>query len=80
MTPTTHSRRSISQRRRSVQANGALFARFVAKDGTIELDGMHHGFDIQVRYFRNDLYRKFALLSAEEAGQMKVSDLCCIDP
>jgi hypothetical protein len=59
---------------------GALFAKFEATDGTIELDGRHQGLDMQARYFSNDIYQKYARQMTEEDQQKGVDLFCCIDP
>lgn len=37
---------------------GTLYAKFEATGGTIELDGMRQGVDMQARYVRNDVFQR----------------------
>lgn len=46
---------------------GNQFARFSAGDTTIEMDAPHMGFNMVVRYVRNDLQQKYNAQSSAEA-------------
>ena len=66
---------------RNPPGRDALFARFEAREGTIELDRSLQGMDMQARYFRSDVYQKLALVTEREAHQRRAAALvCCIDP
>jgi hypothetical protein len=60
---------------------GSLFVKFAGADGTIELDGRYQGFDMQARYFSNEVYRSFSSQSVAEGNRKESLDQpCCIDP
>ncbi len=50
---------------------GNQFARFKTQDSVIEMDAPHLGFQMDVRYIRNDLMQKFNSQSAAEAETKK---------
>jgi len=51
---------------------GALFAKFEGVDETIELDGTQQGFEMQARYFRNDVFQRLGLqTSSVSLGQTR---------
>lgn len=50
---------------------GNQFARFKAQDSVVEMDAPHLGFEMEVRYIRNDLMQKFNSQSAAEAEAKK---------
>lgn len=53
---------------------GNQFARFRPADSFIELDAPHLGFNMEVRYIRNDLMQKFNSQSESEAATKKKSE------
>lgn len=53
---------------------GNQFARFRPADSFIELDAPHLGFNMEVRYIRNDLMQKFNSQSESEAAAKKKSE------
>jgi hypothetical protein len=62
----------VSQQRPFV---GDQFARFKAENVTIEESAPHMGFNMEVRYVRNDLLAKFNQKTAKEEQQKKSSEL-----
>lgn len=46
-------------------------AKFKTKDAVIEMDAPHLGFEMAVRYMRNDLVQKFNSVATEEAAAKK---------
>lgn len=50
---------------------GNQFARFKTQDSVIEMDAPHLGFEMEVRYIRNDLMQKFNSQTAAEAETKK---------
>lgn len=61
----------VSQQRPFV---GNQFARFRPSDAFIEMDAPHMGFNMEVRYIRNDLMQKFNAQSEAEAAAKKKSE------
>ena len=53
---------------------GNQYARFKPADAFIELDAPHLGFNMEVRYIRNDLMQKFTAQSEAEAAAKKKSE------
>jgi len=53
---------------------GNQYARFRPSDAFIELDAPHLGFNMEVRYIRNDLMQKFNAQSEAEAAAKKKSE------
>lgn len=53
---------------------GDQYARFRPSDAVIELDAPHLGFNMEVRYLRNDLMQKFNAQSEAEAAAKKKSE------
>ena len=50
---------------------GNQYARFKTQDSVVEMDAPHLGFDMEVRYIRNDLLQKFNSQSSAEAEAKK---------
>lgn len=50
---------------------GNKFARFKTQDSVIEMDAPHLGFQMEVRYIRNDLFQNFNSQAAAEAETKK---------
>jgi hypothetical protein len=50
---------------------GNKFAKFDSPNGIVELSAPHMSFDMQVRYLRNDLVKKFAEQSKAESEAKK---------
>lgn len=50
---------------------GDQFARFKTPDSVVVMDAPHLGFELAVRYIRNDLYQKFNSQSSAEAEAKK---------
>jgi hypothetical protein len=61
----------VSQQRPFV---GNQFARFRPADSIIEIDAPHLGFNMEVRYIRNDLMQRFNAQSESEAAAKKKSE------
>ncbi len=61
----------LSQQRPFV---GNQFARFKTQNSVVEMDAPHLGFDMEVRYIRNDLMQKFNSQSSAEAEAKKKSE------
>ena len=53
---------------------GNQYARFKPSDAFIEIDAPHMGFEMEVRYIRNDLMQKFNAQSETEAATKKKSE------
>jgi hypothetical protein len=53
---------------------GNQFARFKTPDSVIEVSAPHMGFEMEVRYLRNDLVQKFDAQSQAEAAAKKKSE------
>ncbi len=53
---------------------GNQFARFKPTDAVVELDAPHLGFNMEVRYIRNDLMQKYNAQSEAEAAAKKKSE------
>jgi hypothetical protein len=53
---------------------GNQYARFQPSDATVEIDAPHLGFEMEVRYIRNDLMQKFRAQSEAEAAAKKKSE------
>lgn len=53
---------------------GDQFARFKPADSFIEMDAPHMGFNMEVRYIRNDLMQKFKTKSNENSAAKKKSE------
>ena len=53
---------------------GSQFARFRPADAFIEMDAPHLGFNMEVRYIRNDLMQRFNAQSEAETAAKKKSE------
>ena len=53
---------------------GNQYARFKPADAIVEIDAPHLGFEMEVRYIRNDLMQKFNAQSEAEAAAKKKSE------